>query len=205
VSTERPYGGRLAEERRTARRTALIDAGLEVLGTQGARAATVRAICRQAGLSTSYFYESFDNPDALILAVFDHVVGDHGVRMSQSILKADGDLRATIAATVHALADVLEDPRVIRVVFLEAWGSEALIQRRVALMHTSAAALAQAISAAHPDAPAVKVRIAALAIAGGLLETLLAWLDGQLDGPIDRLLDDFIELSEGTMERATKQ
>jgi AcrR family transcriptional regulator len=202
VTPERPYGGRLAEERRAARRTALLEAGLEVLGTQGAQAATVRAVCRQAGLSTSYFYESFANPEELFLAVFDHVVGDHDLRMSQRILKADGDLRASIAAAVHALADILEDPRAIRIVFLEAWGSEALMQRRVGLMHASAASLAQAISAAHPAARATKVHIAALAIAGGLLETLLAWIDGQLDASIDRLLHDFIDLSVGTMKHA---
>ncbi|WP_405145431.1 hypothetical protein OG308_18025 [Nocardia salmonicida] len=57
-----------------------------------------------------------------------------------------------------------------------------------------------------PPADGGPIKIAALAIIGGLLETLLAWIDGQLDSPLDQVLELFIDklfidISVGTMER----
>jgi AcrR family transcriptional regulator len=34
---------------------------------------TVRAVCRQAGLTERYFYESFADRDEFVRAVYDHV------------------------------------------------------------------------------------------------------------------------------------
>src|SRR5436853_65468 len=39
-----------------------------------ASATTVRAVCARAELNARYFYESFDDIDALLVAVYDHVV-----------------------------------------------------------------------------------------------------------------------------------
>ena len=52
-----------------------------------------------------------------------------------------------------------------------------------------------------PPADGGPIKIAALAIIGGLLETLLAWIDGQLDSPLYQGLELFIDISVGTMER----
>src|SRR5438270_12648428 len=70
------YGGIPADERRAERRERLLEAGLEILGTEGWQAATVRAICKQARLNPRYFYESFSGLDELLVAVFDTIVTD---------------------------------------------------------------------------------------------------------------------------------
>ena len=48
---QRAYGGVSADDRIAARRTSLLDAGLELFGTDGFAATGVKDVCRQAGLT----------------------------------------------------------------------------------------------------------------------------------------------------------
>ena len=61
---------------RTARSCAAtncIAAGVELLGGEAGPALTVRAVCRAAGLTERYFYESFTDRDEFVRAVYDDV------------------------------------------------------------------------------------------------------------------------------------
>jgi AcrR family transcriptional regulator len=62
----RLWGGTTLTERREARRTALLEAALDLIGEAGAAAVTMRAVCRRAGLTDRYFYESFSDRDDLL-------------------------------------------------------------------------------------------------------------------------------------------
>ncbi|WP_308600541.1 TetR family transcriptional regulator [Massilia sp. Dwa41.01b] len=42
-------------------------------GARGYRQATVKAVCEAAGLTERYFYESFDNSEALLVTCFNTV------------------------------------------------------------------------------------------------------------------------------------
>ena len=75
-SSERPYGGRDHDARVSERRERFIRAGVRVIGAAGYRAATVRALCAEAGLSNRYFYESFDSTEALLMAVYRQLMGE---------------------------------------------------------------------------------------------------------------------------------
>ena len=48
-------------------------AGVTLLGGEGGPALTVRAVCREAGLTERYFYESFSDRDEFVRAVYDDV------------------------------------------------------------------------------------------------------------------------------------
>ena len=63
AGTLRAYGGEGGDTRVARRRSALIDAGLDLLGADDVGAVTVRGVCRQAGLTARYFYESFESVD----------------------------------------------------------------------------------------------------------------------------------------------
>ena len=67
----RAYGGLSAGERVAARRERLLDAALELYGTRGFLATGVKDVCRAAGLTDRYFYESFTNSGDLFGATFD--------------------------------------------------------------------------------------------------------------------------------------
>ncbi|HEX6416981.1 MAG TPA: TetR/AcrR family transcriptional regulator, partial [Acidimicrobiales bacterium] len=72
--TRRRWAGIPAEDRRAARRVQLVDAAFDLLGSGGEAAVTVRAVCRHARLNPRYFYESFDDLDALLIAVYERTV-----------------------------------------------------------------------------------------------------------------------------------
>ena len=184
MAATRVYGGQSADERTEARRQRLMDAALELMGTEGWPGTSVRAVCREAALTPRFFYESFEDLDALAVAVFD----DIAVRATAAILEAvhgapaepAAQARAAIATFVDQLTG---DPRRARVAFAEALGNEALARRRLQAMRAMAqliAAHGRAAYGAPPEADTL-VEITASLLAGGIAELLIAWLDGAID------------------------
>ncbi|RZK99325.1 MAG: TetR/AcrR family transcriptional regulator, partial [Rubrivivax sp.] len=64
----RRYGGVDPEERQRQRKARLIEAALAVFGANGYHPSTVRDVCKEAQLTSRYFYESFDGMEALFKA-----------------------------------------------------------------------------------------------------------------------------------------
>jgi AcrR family transcriptional regulator len=195
------YGGVEASVRIAGRRAALIEAGLELLGTQGWPATTVRAVCAQANLTPRYFYESFKDLDSLLLAVFDGIAGDAAAEVLAAVTEAPQDARAKAHAAIAAFVDFLtRDPRRARVLFIEAMGAEALARRRFATVRMFAALVAQQARSFYrlTDDPDPLVELTALMLAGGLAESLLAWLDGTLELSREQLLEHCSDLFVAT-------
>jgi AcrR family transcriptional regulator len=67
------WSGVPLQDRQTLRRDELVAAGVELLGDAAGPALTVRAVCRAAGLTERYFYESFADRDEFVRAVYDDV------------------------------------------------------------------------------------------------------------------------------------
>ena len=76
AAESRPYGGVSSEERTARRREQLLDAGLELFGTRGYAASSIRELCLAASLNRRYFYESFSTREELLRAVYDEIVTD---------------------------------------------------------------------------------------------------------------------------------
>jgi AcrR family transcriptional regulator len=75
ASGQRPsrWSGIPLESRNAVRRDNLVDAGVQLLGSEDGPALTVRAVCRTAALTERYFYESFTDRDEFVRAVYDDV------------------------------------------------------------------------------------------------------------------------------------
>src|ERR1700724_4556294 len=69
----RRWSGVPIEDRQALRRDELVPAGVTLLGGEGGPGLTVRAVCREAGLTEPYFYESFSDRDEFVRAVYDDV------------------------------------------------------------------------------------------------------------------------------------
>ena len=185
------------EERAAERRIQLIDAGFDLLGTEGDAGTTVRAVCQRARLNPRYFYESFADRDALLVAVYDRQVEVLGEAVAAAVLDAGDDpagaARAGIGTIVRFVAD---DPRRAKVLYNEALGNEALNRRRLDTNH----ALMESLVALTRDkraAGAAGDRVAAVAAAmlvGGLSELILAWLEDRIDIDLDELVDDAVAM-----------
>src|ERR1700691_1236505 len=69
-----PFRGISADDRRSDRRVRLVQAAFAIAGTEGAGALGVGRVCREAGLTKRYFYESFASLADLQSAVVDHAI-----------------------------------------------------------------------------------------------------------------------------------
>ena len=199
------YRGVSAEERRARRREQLLDAGLDLLGTEGWSAATMTAICARAGLTERYFYESFADREALLLAVFDRITAEAADVVLAAIEASPREARARSRAAIAAFVELMtEDPRKGRVAFVEALGSEALMRRRYETIRTFAALLAEQAREFYgmPEGNDQLVELTSFMLVGGLAEALMAWLGGELDTSREQLIDDSTDLFVATGEAA---
>ena len=190
------WAGVSAADRVTGRRALLLDVALELLGTVGWVGTSVRAVCQQARLNPRYFYESFDNLDALLVGLFERLMDELRIEVAAEIEAAVARLgdhppvrvRAMVAATVRY---VDEDRRRARVLYLEASGNEVLSRHRL----ETGSLVAEEVSAARvgPEAEAVS-RTTAAFLVGGFSELLVQWLDGRIDVSREQLVDDVTAL-----------
>ena len=175
----RTWGGTTLADRQAARRERLLEAGLDLVGSGGSAALSVRSVCRRAELTDRYFYESFADRDALLLAVYDRVAQEAGEALVAAVAAAPDDLPRRARAAVDAFLQVIvDDPRKGRVLLLEPLTDPALGMRGVALspMFTEIvrAELGRRGSAAG-------AQLTATALIGALANLFIRWLDGSLD------------------------
>ncbi len=190
------YGGAAAEDRRAERRRRLLDAAFDLLGTGGSTP-TVRGVCEGSRLNARYFYESFEDLDDILLAVFERVVGETTTEVLAAFDAgpddAHGKAHAVIEACVRHLTD---DPRRARVMFIEGLGSEALARRRLESMQAMGhlvAAYARRFYGLEEDTDPIG-DITAAFLVGGVSELLVAWLHGRVEVDREQLIEDLTEL-----------
>lgn len=199
------YAGVAADRRRATRRARLIEAALELLGSEGWQATTVRAICARAQLTPRYFYESFSDRDELLLAVFEEIANEAATVTLEAVREAPDDARMKARAAIGAFVRlVTDDPRKARVLFVEAMGSEALTRRRFETLRLFAQLVAEQgrdFYGMHDSADPL-IDASALMSVGGLAEILLAWLDGTLYTTREQLIEDCTDLFVATGDGA---
>ncbi|MDT4930641.1 MAG: hypothetical protein QOF92_3508 [Pseudonocardiales bacterium] len=179
----RSWAGTTLADRRAERRQRFLDVGLDLLGTQGSAAVTVRSVCRLAALTDRYFYENFADREALLLAVYDQVADEAGRVLVETVAAlGSSDYEAVSRAAVDAFLGLLtDDPRKGRVLLLEPLTDATLGIRGVALSPAFAEIIqGQLGSAVTP----VDAQLTATALVGALANLFIRWLDGTL--AIDR-------------------
>lgn len=117
----RRYGGIAPEARQQERREKLIQAGIELFGSRGYHAVTVREICSAARLTERYYYESFSSLEKLFAAVYAHVA----LELKQATLAALGQAQRHPLALAEAALRVFfqyvrNDPRRARILLIDA-------------------------------------------------------------------------------------
>jgi AcrR family transcriptional regulator len=193
----RPYGGVSATERVAARRERLLEAGLELFGTRGFESTGVKELCREAGLTDRYFYESFRDGRALFTAVFDRVTDELFTGVAEAVVAVDPapetQLRAAVETFVRALAD---DPRRARIVFSEAGGAGPEVEQHLRLTLRRFTDLVAATARQHLPAsfPEARLEVLALSLVGTLERVVVEWQDGRLDLGIDEIVDEVTAL-----------
>ncbi|MFC9897432.1 TetR/AcrR family transcriptional regulator [Nocardia sp. NPDC127579] len=177
------YRGTSTEERRADRRRRLLDAALDIIGTQGLTALTVRGLCEQARVGPRFFYEAFSDLDRLTSELLVEIQDSTLARARAAVADMHGTPADRIRAGVAALiTDLTDDPRRARLVFAQAYGNEALMRTRFAGMHRVAEVIVEQtrLVLELPEGQDIAVATVAQLITGGAAELVLAWIDGHL-------------------------
>ncbi len=197
-ATGRPYAGQSPDERRAARRDALLDAALECYGTAGFAATTIEDLCTTARVGRQAFYEHFASREELLGAVFGDVIAEILARVDAVLapLPVDDVPRRGRAAMGEILDVLLGDPRKGRIAT-----SETLVIAEVGgLGRTVVHALADRLTAeasllaGHGLIPERDHSVLALAAVGGIREVVVDQLRADPPAPIDRVADDLARM-----------
>ena len=196
----RVYGAKTADERRSERRSRLMDAALEAFGTDGYRATSIEQLCAQAGISTRNFYEEFSSREELVIALHD----DLNARALDAVLDAlaeidPSDLEARAAAGVRAYFTVMtSDRRWAQIALVESVGvspvaedhRRAAIGRFAVLLEVEASRLAD-----EGLAPKRDYALTAAALVGAINGLINTWTaEKDWDARVDDVIDEAARL-----------
>ena len=170
-------------DRQVLRRDELIAAGVTLLGSPDGPALTVRAVCREAGLTERYFYESFPDRDEFVRAVYDDVC----TRAMTALMSA-----ATPRDAVEQFVALMVDDPVRGRVLLLAPQVEAVLIHSGAEWMPSFIELLQSKLTAISDLMLQKMM--ATGLIGALTALFTAYLDGRLTPSRDQFIDYCVDL-----------
>ena len=170
-------------DRQALRRDELIAAGVTLLGSPGGPAVTVRAVCRHAGLTERYFYESFPDRDEFVRAVYDDVCN-----RAMSALRSAGTPREAVEQFVALMVD---DPVRGRVLLLAPQVEAVLIHSGAEWMPSFIELLQSKLTAISDP---VLQKMMATGLIGALTALFTAYLDGRLTASREQFIDYCVDL-----------
>jgi AcrR family transcriptional regulator len=173
------------QDRQALRRDELVATGIQLLGSEGGPALTVRAVCRQAGLTERYFYESFADRDEFVRAVYDDVCN-----RAMSTLATAQTPRAAVERFVELMID---DPARGRVLLLAPDSVEPMLAR------SGAEWMARFIELLQHKLTRVTDPVAQAMVATGLIGALTALFAAYLDGRLAATREQFIDYCVGML------
>jgi AcrR family transcriptional regulator len=187
ASRQRLWAGTTLEQRRAARRAALLDAALDLLGEHGGAGVTVRSVCRRAGLTDRYFYENFAGRDELLSALFLQVAEELQQAMEATTPAAGSSREEQARAAVDALVSVcLDDPRKGRLLLVEPLSDPALSGVSIGVAPTFTRLVRRQLP---PGASKNESVLTSVALTGAVATLFFGWLSGTLPVSREELID----------------
>jgi AcrR family transcriptional regulator len=177
------------EDRHALRRDELVAAGVQLLGEKSGPAVTVRAACRQAGLTERYFYESFADRDEFVRAVYDDVC----TRAMSTLMSATTPRQAV----ERFVALMVDDPVRGRVLLLAPAVEPVLVRSGAEWMPNFIDLLQRKLTEIGDP---VRQKMIATGLIGGLTTLFTAYLDGRLEATREQFIDYCVEM---LLSRAT--
>jgi AcrR family transcriptional regulator len=189
----RPYRGASPSERVGERRRRLVDAGIDLFGTIGYGAATIEHVCARAGLSKRYFYESFPDLEALLLACYQRCANEIHDAMVTAVAEAPETVAAQLrAALVSYFTAIDADQRRARITLLEILGVSSAVDEAYAAQTERFANSVQALAGdtfSTSRLPKPQLHIIAEGIIGAITTIAAQWLLDHRRRPRAQIID----------------
>lgn len=199
---KRTYAGQAASERQEVRKLKLIQAGLQLFGTHGYANTSIKAVCQSASLSERYFYESFENKEALLIGVYNHLID----QLREGFLQIAVNTETTNYEKVHDSLTLFysrlrDDPYRARVQLFEVLGvSDKVTQIYQEVKQELMVLILQFIDNMSPDSdlPHLDRQILATAISGAIQQVGEDWVLSDYEEPLDKIVASLLFLFETT-------
>jgi AcrR family transcriptional regulator len=179
----RRWSGVPLEDRQVLRRDKLVDAGVQLLGEEGGPALTVRAVCREAGLTERYFYESFADRDEFVRGVYDDVC----TRAMSTLMSATTPREAV----ERFVALMVDDPVRGRVLLLAPEVEPVLVHSGAEWMPSFIELLQRKLTRIGDP---VLQNMVATSLIGGLTALFTAYLDGRLTATREQFINFCVDM-----------
>ncbi|RZS44865.1 TetR family transcriptional regulator [Herbihabitans rhizosphaerae] len=191
MPTPRVWGGTTLADRQAERRQKLVGAGVDLLGEQDG-VVSVRAACRRAKLTERYFYESFADRDALLIAVYEHVAEAARDTLVRAVARSEPEPEAMATAAVTAFVElILDDPRLGRVLLLGPMTEHALYDKGFEFTAVFAALIREHLS---PGIDADERDMIATSVVGAFTNLFISYLNGTVRPRKERLVAHCVRL-----------
>jgi AcrR family transcriptional regulator len=177
------WSGVPLEDRQTMRRDKLVAAGVDLLGGEAGPALTVRAVCRESGLTERYFYESFADRDEFVRAVYDHVCSTAMSALTSSTTPRD--------AVERFVALMVDDPVRGRVLLIAPESEPVLARSGAEWMPTFIDLLQHKLTRITDTAVQAMV---ATGLVGALTALFTAYLNGRLATTREQFIDYCVDM-----------
>ncbi|KUI30971.1 TetR/AcrR family transcriptional regulator [Mycobacterium sp. GA-2829] len=177
------WSGVPLQDRAALRRDELIAAGVDLLGGAEGPSLTVRAVCREAGLTERYFYESFEDRDEFVRAAYDDVCSRAMTALSSAETPRD--------AVERFVKLMVDDPTRGRVLLLAPASEPVLTQSGAAWMPNFIELLQRKLT--RITDPAIQA-MAATGLIGALTALFTAYLDGRLTATREQFIDYCVDM-----------
>ncbi|MEZ0052421.1 AcrR family transcriptional regulator [Mycobacterium sp. MAA66] len=190
----RTYGGRSGIDRIAERRGRFVAAGLELMGTKGIAATTLRGVAALSGVAARYFAESFGSIEELHVAVFDQITNEIESQGMAAIAAAPARPRAQARAALSTVIDLLlDDRRKGQIILIESASSATLGRRRLAEAHHFAT-LIGIVAKNAANAELLDIQLTAQYVLHGVAGALTAVFTGEIDIEREHLVDRLTDL-----------
>jgi AcrR family transcriptional regulator len=165
----------------------LIAAAIAVYGERGYRQATVKAVCEAAGLTERYFYESFENSEALLVTSFNAVTYAVFDEITAAARTAGRGRVARARAMLDAYFGALQrEPASARVYLVEIRGVSREVDKAfdAALRAIGDEVARQLAPPGSPD------ELLQAGVVGGVMHIALRWIDAGYQPPLAASVTD---------------
>lgn len=191
--TTQQYGGIKAQERREIRKQTFVEAGLEAFGTIGYGRSTIQDICKIAGLTQRYLYESFKDKEDLLVAVYQKLIND--IETDRDIILADTTI--SLEDKARNLLKIFyqsfeNDPRRARVQLFEILGVSSRVDKEYQLATIKLAQWIKIIMVSlfpRLQNNCKEDSVLFMGVTGAILQISQQWALEGMKKPIDQIID----------------